>query len=88
MNNYIFTDNAGNKYKRIDKRQAARLFEAGGVVVLSACNKRPFGITLGPAPRLTKSDATPDFRRAVADFEYYNCCSEDAGYYCAFYAAI
>lgn len=88
MNNYIFTDKAGKQYKRIDKRQAARIFNAGGVVILSACNKLPFGVTLGPDPHITKSDKTPDFRRAVADFEYYNCCSEFSGYYCAFYVAI
>ena len=42
MNNYTFNDD-GKQYKRIDKRQAKKLYDAGKTIILCACNLRPFG---------------------------------------------
>ena len=103
MNNYIFTDNEKNHYKRIDKRQARRAYDAGETVILCPCNLRPFGIW-APEIDINKTDylkmgysepfiypdgsSEMDFNRRLMYFEFYNCINTETGKYSAFYIQI
>lgn len=102
MNNYIFKDSNGKQYKRIDKRQAKRLYDDEKTIVLCPCNLRPFGF-YNPQIDINKMDylkhgyKTPllydgtneyDFKTRVNSFEFYNCTNTETGKYTAFYACI
>ena len=102
MNNFIFTDN-GNHYKRIDKRQARRAYDAGETVYLCPCNLRPFGfwrpeIDINKTDYLKAGFSEPfifsdgssemDFNRRLNQFEFYNCINTETGKYSAFYIQI
>lgn len=102
MNNYIFKDKNGKNYKRIDKRQAKRLYDAGETVIFCPCNMRPFGF-YNPQIEINKNDIIADngapliyadgtrendFKYIVNSFEFYNCNNTETGKYTAFYACI
>ena len=103
MNNYIFTDKNSNHYKRIDKRQAKRAYDAGKTIILCPCNLRPFGIW-APQIDINKEDykkagfdkpfiysdgtSEMDFKRRLNNFEYYNCTNTETGRYSAFYIQV
>ncbi len=87
MNNYIFTDSNGNKYKRITKAQAKKAFYNDKKMVICACNLNPF-LPYGTGATFVKTPKTNDFKRFVNSFEYYNCINTETGRYSAFYIAI
>ena len=95
MNNYIFTDKNNNHYKRIDKRQAKRAYDAGKTIVLCPCNLRPFGMW-APEVDINKEDyktrgydpADMEFKKRLMYFEYYNCTNTETGRYSAFYIQV
>lgn len=103
MNNYIFTDKNNNHYKRIDKRQAKRAYDAGKTIVLCPCNLRPFGMW-APEVDINKNDfkkmgydepliypdgsSDMDFKKRLMYFEYYNCTNTETGRYSAFYIQV
>lgn len=96
MNNYTFNAD-GKQYKRIDKRQAKKLYDAGKTIILCACNLRPFGFWRPEIP-INKTDylkhgytapaSDYDFRHRVNSFEFYNCTNTETGKYCAFYTEL
>lgn len=102
MNNYNFTEN-GKQYKRIDKRQARRAYNAGKTIYFCPCNLRPFGFwqpaidinindykKFGYSEPFVFSDGTNemDFNRRLNQFEFYNCINTETGKYTAFYIQI
>ena len=96
MNNYILTADNGKQYKRIDKRQAKKIYNENKPVFVCACNLRPFTMYHFEC-ELLKSRLSDlllngipenDFKRVINHFEYYNCINSETGYYSAFYTAI
>jgi hypothetical protein len=76
------------RYEKLDSSHRARtLWESGAKnVAICPCKLRPgrpfrCDMILGQ----TGDDKARGFKRIVADFEYYNCTTKDAGYYAAFY---
>ena len=72
-----------NGYKRITKRIARRLYEAGKPVLLCPVNLRPGGLWNIGSIIAKKEDRT--FEQELNAFEYYNCINNETGYYAAFY---
>lgn len=83
MNNFIFKDSNGITYKRIDKRQAKKLYDAKKLLIFCPCNLRPdfYGTRFINGGR-------NDFREVLNNFEFYNCTNTETGLYTAFYVAI
>lgn len=91
MNNYIFKDSNGKQYKRIDKRQAKKLYDAGETVIFCPCNLRPFDNYFGLDMDINRANINcnfADFRKIVSDYELFNCTDTETGKYTAFYACI
>lgn len=87
MYNYTFSDNNNNNWRRIDKRQARRLYNSGDTIIIIADNMRPFTpwhneIYINNADH---TDEINDFNKRVMYFEVYNCINRDTGYHAAFY---
>lgn len=62
---------SGDKiYKRVDKRVARKLFDAGGVVYLAPCKANPSPDWVGLIDIRKESAA---FDTVINEFEYYNC---------------
>ena len=74
-----------NGYKRITKRTAERLYNAGQPVLFCPVNLIPGG-PWGIGCTITKDEGTT-FEQVLNAFEYYNCNNE-AGSYTAFYIAV
>jgi hypothetical protein len=72
-----------NGYKRITKRTAERLYNAGRPVLFCPVKLIPGG-PWGIGCTITRQDGET-FAQAVNAFEYYNCCYNETGYYTAFY---
>lgn len=96
MNNTIFADNNGIKYRRVDKRQARKIYDNGKEVVFCPCNLRPFGFW-NPSVKILKDfednvilngKPSNDFDKVVNSFEYYNCINSETGRFTSFYIAI
>lgn len=99
MDNKIFNiDNI--KYKRIDKRTAARFYENGRSILICAKNENPETTKEKTIINVNdekhyKSDVIKAYSTAnisafslrVSIFELLNCNTEN-GRYCAFYAAL
>lgn len=98
MNNYIFTDNTGKQYKRVNKPTARRLYADGKTVILCASNIRPFnyyGVGYTDINRKRHTEYITDetsvinlFKSLVNSFEFYNCNTSECGYYTAFYVEL
>ena len=77
------------KYRRIDKRVARRLYDAGEDVLFIPCNMRPDNMW-GLGMNLNKDDWSNEnrsFDDVVMYFEWYNCNNE-TGRYTAFYKEV
>lgn len=62
---------SGDKiYKRVNKRVARKLFNAGGVVYLAPCKANPCSDWVGLIDIRKESAA---FDTVINEFEYYNC---------------
>ena len=85
MNAYVFTDDKGTNWKRVNKKVARRVFDSGETIVLCACNMRPFGPWRTECPVNNKSTYREDFDYVVNSFEYYNCSHPGEGRYASFY---
>jgi hypothetical protein len=72
-----------NGYKRITKRTAERLYNAGQPVLFCPVKLIPGG-PWGIGCVVIKEEGRT-FEQEVNAFEYYNCCYSDTGYYTAFY---
>lgn len=72
-------------YKRIDKRKARSLYNAGYTIYLVPCKIWPNdrGPWIQPYPIYKKEGES--FDNHVNAFEYYNCNHNELGYYAAFY---
>ena len=73
-------------YKRIDKRTARSLYNAGHTIYLVPCkiwpdDEKPWWMQ--PYPINKKEDESFDNHRNA--YEYYNCNLNELGYYAAFY---
>ena len=92
MNKYIFTDNHGNTWKRITKKEAQKAFIDGKTLVVVACNIKPFS-PLGQEYILKKSGfigysdigLLEAYQKQINSFTYYNCINAETGKYPAFY---
>ena len=77
------------KYRRIDKRVARRLYDAGEDVLFIPCNMRPdnmWGLGIVENKNNIGNDGT-DFDKLVMYYEWYNCTNE-TGRYVAFYKEV
>nr|DAG02237.1 MAG TPA: hypothetical protein [Siphoviridae sp. ctmqu18]DAI46367.1 MAG TPA: hypothetical protein [Caudoviricetes sp.] len=63
----------GKEYKKVDKRVARKLFDAGGVVYLAPCKANPCSDWVGLIDIRKESAA---FDTVINKFEYYNCNTE------------
>jgi len=72
-------------YKRVDKRTARFLYNAGYTIYLVPCKVWPNDRApwIQPYPIYKKEDTL--FDNQVNAFEYYNCNHNELGYYAAFY---
>lgn len=62
---------SGDKiYKRVDKRVARKLFDAGGVVYLAPCKANPRADWVG---LISIRKESAGFDTVINEFEYYNC---------------
>ena len=62
---------SGDKiYKRVNKRVARKLFDAGGVVYLAPCKANPCSDWVGLIDIRKESAA---FDTVINEFEYYKC---------------
>lgn len=87
MNNYIFTSN-GKKYKRIDKRIARKMYDAGHNIILCACNLRPFSQWHAETETNKKQCDNTTFDYLVNQFEFYNCINSETGKHASYYTAL
>ena len=71
-----------DRWMRVNKTRAKKLFQAGERVLLCPVNLRPFGIW---RISFMADSQDGDFDKLVNAFEHYNCTSAEAGKYCAFY---
>lgn len=87
MNNVIIQ--AGlNRYKRITKVQARKIYNCNKTIVLCPSNMRPFG-QWHPEYVTDKSCNKWDtFENVVLNFEYYNCINTQTGKYTSFYIQV
>lgn len=74
MYNYYYYYN-GINYKRVDKKEARRLFEKGVSIHLLASKMKPFTNWTGVGV-VIDNDNDSDFQKVVNQFQYYNCSSE------------
>lgn len=87
MTNRIFTDRGGACWARVNKRRARSVYEAGGDVIIAPVNIEPFNPWRTHA-RISKRKqwgCNVTFDALVNDYEYYNCNSNSAGRYPAYY---
>lgn len=77
---------AGQRYERISKAKARRLFDGGGTVILCPCKLYPFGGWMcGTFVRKEDYERQPVTLDAVVrGYTLYNC-NHETGYYPAFY---
>lgn len=88
MRQYNFKS-GGKYYHRVNKATARRVFNAGGVVIMCACNLRPDSMWNPAVPIAANDDSTDDtFEILVNEFSFYNCGLREAGYYPAFYTEV
>lgn len=85
-NGHIFTNQYGEKFRRVNKREARNLASKNIAIGVCACNMNPFSmwctcIWFNPA------DDDMTFDQFVNWFEYYNCSAE-TGYYAAYYVEV
>lgn len=76
------------KYRRIDKRVARRLYDAGEDVLFIPCNMRPdnmWGLGIVENKYLLGQEET--FDKLVNAYTWYNCNNE-TGRYIAFYKEV
>lgn len=87
MKKYIFTDNDGTVWERIDKKSAQKAYDDGATVLFCPVNMCPF------TPWHLEVEVNKNhkiyigrtFDEVVAAFEYYNCMNDETGRYTAFY---
>ena len=72
MYNFEFIKD-GKVYKKVDKRVARKLFDAGGVVYLAPCKATPWSYWSGLISIYKESAG---FDTVINEFEYYNCNTE------------
>jgi len=88
MRQYNFKS-GGKYYHRVNKATARRVFNAGGVVLMCACNLRPDSMWHPVSPVAANDESTPEtFEKLVNEFTYYNCNLNECGYYPAFYTEV
>ena len=85
MRQYNFKS-GGKYYHRVNKATARRVFNAGGVVIMCACNLRPDSYWSPSVPIAAGNYETPRaFDSLVNEYAYYNCNINECGKYAAFY---
>ena len=72
MYNFEFSKN-GKAYKKVDKRVARKLFDAGGVVYLAPCKANPCSYWVY---MISVCKESAGFDTVINEFEYYNCNTE------------
>lgn len=89
MRRYYFTIN-GKRSKRVQKRTAKRLYEAGKDVYFIPCNCNPenrfFSLGIWENKRL--DGQYESFEKLCNGFSFYNCNDAETGKYIAFYAEV
>lgn len=86
MHRHVITDSA-QRYDRISKAEARKLFTAGKPFYIIAHKMRPgfpfsLGMTIFPQ---SYQDEGRDFDWMVSNFEFYNANCHETGTYSAFY---
>lgn len=89
MNKYSFTFN-GQKWERVSKQQALKAYNKGLSVWLCPVNLTPFTVWHVEVEINKNSEQLADetFQNVVNQFEYYNCCDNNARHYTAFYMPV
>lgn len=82
MDNFI---NTSVHYTRIDKRQARKIYNGGGSVVILPHRANPHSIWFDGADFSKENTGNKDFDGLVSEFTYYNCNTAELGRYPAFY---
>ena len=94
MIKYQFTDAAGRRYERVDRRTAKKAYIAGETIYLCASNLRPFTMWHAESSinRAARADyiqddtgAGNDFENMCNSFSYYNCVNAETGKRISFY---
>ena len=92
-NGHVFTNKHGEQFRRVNKREARNLANAGRSIGVCACKLDPFNPYWNPCawyhPEEERDafDGFDTFDKFVNAYEYYNC-SNEAGYYAAFYVEV
>lgn len=72
MYNFEFSKN-DKVYRKVDKRVARKLFDAGGVVYLTPCKANPRADWVG---LISIHKESAGFDTVINEFEYHNCNTE------------
>ena len=72
-------------YKKIDKKKARSLYNAGYTIYLVPCKVRPDDQGPWIRPYSISKKEGESFDDHVNAYEYYNCNFNELGYYAAFY---
>lgn len=87
MNRLTVTDDSGQKWERVGKRTASKVFDAGKDVRLIGCKFNPFG-AWGFGSTINIADHKGEDNNTLANYAmqyaWYNC-NYETGYYPAFY---
>lgn len=92
-NGRIFTNQYGEKFRRINKTEARNRAERGETIGVCACNMNPVNpywnatMWYHPAEELQAFDGYKSFDAFVNAYEYYNC-SRETGYYASYYVEV
>ena len=87
MNNRIFNHPIYGKIQRINKKEARKMYNHGGDIIVSACNLNPESpFCIGSLWNINVGESA-DFDKMVNYFEVYNC-DNYSGKYAAFYKEV
>ena len=77
----------GNRFDRISKTAAKKLYESGAEVYAAPCKMNPESIWFSPFGFQINEENGADFQNVVNAATYYQC-NYETGYYLAFYKEV
>lgn len=93
-NGHIFTNQDGEQFKRINKREARNRAARGESIGVCACNIDPvnpywhYMSWYHPAGEQDAFDGYDTFDAFVNAYEYYNCLNRQTGHYASYYVEV